>query len=314
MKYCSFTQSLGRPVLRSAGIIGTLFLTVFAFLNPASAGDLKNPSAKDLEGITIRSPWFPSGPVTLRNGEYRGPAAPGSAAEIVIRLTDQCAFGAVNGSDTAAIVLATDPGGSGTFYDLALLFMKSGEWVYSDAARLGDRVKIRSVGINNNEILVKMTEHGPGDAMCCPTRNVTRRFAVQADRLVAMQGARAGLYDSGIIGPVWQWVKTQYSNDTAITRPAETTGYTLLLNPDGTIKVRGDCNAGGGTFILNDSKFSITITYTTMAACPDGSLENPYFFDLNRTSGFLLKDSSLFLDLKLDSGTMEFRKKEQKTK
>lgn len=117
-----------------------------------------------------------------------------------------------------------------------------------------------------------------------------------------------------MIGPVWQWVKTQYNNDTAVIRPAEATGYTLQLNQDGTIRVRGDCNAGGGSFTLNDSRFSITISYTTMAACPDGSLENPYFFDLNRTSGFLLKDSSLFLDLKLDSGTMEFRLKQKEKK
>jgi heat shock protein HslJ len=215
----------------------------------------------------------------------------------------------MNGKDAAAIVLVTDPGGSGMFYDLALLVMRPGGWVYADAVLLGDRVKVHSVGIKDNEIIVSMTSHGSGDAMCCPTREVTRRFTVQADHLVAEHDARPGVQDPGIIGPVWQWVRTQYNDDTTLTRPADTAGYTLQLKSDGTVKVRGDCNAGGGSFTMNGSKLSVTITHTTMAACPEGSLEGSFLRDLNRANGFLLKNGSLFLDLKLDVGTMEFHKK-----
>jgi hypothetical protein len=60
---------------------------------------------------------------------------------------------------------------------------------------------------------------------------------------------------------------------------------------------------------MNGSKLSVTITHTTMAACPEGSLEGSFLRDLNRANGFLLKNGSLFLDLKLDVGTMEFHKK-----
>jgi hypothetical protein len=51
---------------------------------------------------------------------------------------------------------------------------------------LGDRVKVYGVDIKENEILVNMTVHGPGESMCCPTVRVTKRFAARADRLVAM--------------------------------------------------------------------------------------------------------------------------------
>jgi hypothetical protein len=87
---------------------------------------LKSVPAADLGGITVRSGRFPSGAVTLRNGEYRDPAAPGSAAATVVKLTDLRAFSAVNGRDAAAVVIVTNSGGSGTFFDLALLVKGEG--------------------------------------------------------------------------------------------------------------------------------------------------------------------------------------------
>ncbi|HXY53655.1 MAG TPA: META domain-containing protein [Nitrospirota bacterium] len=288
-----------------------LFLAIFAISTIASAGDEQGPAAKDLEGITIHSSWVSSGTVTLRNGEYRGPAAPGSATETVVRLTDPRAFGQVNGKNIAAIVLVTNPGGSGMFYDLALVEMRPRGWVYDDAVLLGDRVKVHTVGIEDNEIIVSMTAHGPGDAMCCPTSEVTRRFTVQADHLVAKHEAQAGMQDPDIIGTVWQWVRTRYNDCTTMTRPDDAAGYTIQFKSDGTAEVRGDCNRGGGSFTLNSSKLSITITNTTMAACPEGSLESKFLRDLNRAGGYLIKNDRLFLNLKLDSGTMEFVKSNQ---
>jgi hypothetical protein len=51
-----------------------------------------------------------------------------------------------------------------------------------------------------------------------------------------------------------------------------------------------------------------------MAACPEGSLEGPFIRDLNRIGGFLIKNGRLFLDLKLDVGTMEFDQKQKDAK
>ncbi len=304
----SFKRPLECPLKWFISISFVLLLIIFLLSGTTSSGDVGDPGVKDLEGITIRSAWFTSGTVTLKNGEYRGPAKPGSAIETVVRLTGQRAFGPMNGKDAAAIVIVTDPGGSGMFYDLALLEMKKEGWVYVDSVLLGDRVKVHSVGIKDNEISVSMTAQGPGDAMCCPTQEVTRRFIVQADHLVAENGARSGLQDPGIIGPIWHWDRSRYNDDTTLTPPADSIGYTLQLNSDGTVQVRGDCNRGGGTFTVDGKKLSITITYTTMAACPEGSLEGQFFRDLNRTGGFLIKNDRLFLDLKFDTGTMEFHK------
>ena len=295
--------------IRFIGILGLLFFITGYLFGPVMAEEKKGPSAKDLERITVRSSRFPSGSVTFRNGEYRASLAPASASEMVVKLVDPRSSGLVNGKETAAIVFVTNTGGSGMFYDLALLVKRKEGWLNVDTVPLGDRVKVHSVVIKDSRIIVSMTAHGPGDPMCCPTQEMTRRFTVKADRLREERDTRSGTQSPVIIGQSWQWVKTRYGDGTAIERPAGAAGYTLQLNPDGTVMIRADCNGGGGSFTTNGGKLSIIIAYSTMAACPEGSLEGPYIFDLSRVDGFLFKDGRLYLDLKLDSGTMEFEKR-----
>ncbi len=290
-------------------IIGCILpVTLLGPFAAAPAGGTTDGTADDLREITVRSDRFPSG-VTLKSGQYQEPAAPGSAGATVVKLTDWRAFGAANGRAIAAVIIVTDTGGSGTFFDLALLFKKEGSWVNVDTLFLGDRVKVHAVDIRDQEIQVSLTMHGPGDAQCCPTQERTRRFAIQADRLIAQDAEKKmGIGTNDIVGSVWHWVRTRYNDDTMLSRDADAAGYFLQLKPDGTVQVRGDCNSGGGSFILEGANLSIMITHTTMAACPDSSLEAPFFRDLNRSVGFLLKNGRLFIDLKLDTGTMEFQR------
>ncbi len=154
--------------------------SVLARFTMAKGGD----AAVDPESMTYISRRLPSGKVTLSHGEYRMPAAPGSASEIVVRLTRKRVFGVINGGQAGAVILATDFGGSGTFYDLALLSKEGDGWVNTDVTFLGERVMITSVGIEDDHIVVRMITHGPDDPMCCPTLGVERRFAVRGRRLV----------------------------------------------------------------------------------------------------------------------------------
>jgi hypothetical protein len=139
----------------------------------------------DFDRIIFLSRWTQSGKIQFKNSEYREAAAPGSASEVVVRLTDKRATGVLNGIWTAAVVLATEPGGSGAFYDLALLYNGPEGWVNVDSVLLGDRVKVHDIEINGDEILVNMTVHGQGEGMCCPTVQENKRFAVIDDRLVS---------------------------------------------------------------------------------------------------------------------------------
>jgi len=261
----------------------------------------------ELESMPFLSSWFPSGKVTLSGGVYRKPAAPGSATEIVVRLSDKRAFGLINGRETGAVVLVTETGGSGTFYDLALLSKEAAGWVNTDAVPLGDRVKVHAIEIAGDGIVVPMKTHGPGDPMCCPTLEVEKRFAVQGNRLlISAEVAKAE--EPQITGPVWQWMQTLYNDDRKAV-PVDPENYTLLFREDGSLNVKADCNLKGGTYNTDGKHIAIEITHSTMAACPEDSLEDEFVRNLTAGAIFFFSDNDLYLDLKYDTGTMKFSKK-----
>jgi len=145
------------------------------------------PTPADVRNLTFTSSWTVTRTAPLRDGEYREPLAPGSATQLVVRLV-AAAFGSVGRREIGAAILVTEPGGSGSFYELALLVNRSGRWENTGVVTLGDRVKIGSLRIEDGAVVVVMTVHGSRDAMCCPTERLTRRFRVEGDRLVSDSG------------------------------------------------------------------------------------------------------------------------------
>ena len=141
-----------------------------------------------LANIEYQSDWTQSGVAPLTDGEYREQAAPGSATETVVMITEHIAHGQLNGQDAAAVVLITDPGGSGTFYDLAVVVEQDGAPVNVATTLLGDRVQIKAVSIVGNEIIVEMVTHGPDDPMCCPTQDTVQTYALEGQELVKTSG------------------------------------------------------------------------------------------------------------------------------
>jgi heat shock protein HslJ len=263
----------------------------------------------DLGSMTFLSTWFPSGKVTLSNGEYREPAAPGSASEIVVRLTDKRVFGLVDGKPMGAVVLTTSTGGTGTFYDLALLIKERERWVNTSVVPLGDRVKVHSLEMKNDSFVIEMTTHGSSDAMCCPTLDVRKRFAVHENRLVAVAEEKTGA-DLSLVGTVWQWVETLYNNDKRVS-PAKPANYTIRFLEDGKINVKADCNVKGGVYSTEGKRLSLEITQSTMAACEEGSLEQPFVRDLIGGALFFFYAGDLYIDLKYDTGTMRFSRQKE---
>jgi heat shock protein HslJ len=243
--------------------------------------------------------------VHFSNGEYRESSAPGSGSQLIVKLADKRAFGKLDGKEAGAVIVVTDPGGSGNFYDLALLVKTEQVWINQDVAFLGDRIKIHSLAVVNNEIAVDMTNHGPADAMCCPTRHVVQRYVLEENRLVKASEEVRGNVDPVVVDTVWKWEQTLHNNDTRSV-PPNPEHYTLKLLPDGKVSIRADCNLGGGVYTLRGNEISIEITHTTRAACPPESLEQSYIRDLNAAAFYFMKGEFLYIDLKADTGTMKF--------
>jgi hypothetical protein len=144
-------------------------------------------SAVNLKSIIFKSKVYQIGPVTLTQNEFRASAAPDSVSEVVVKFTDKRAFGVLNGKMVGVVVVMTTLGGTGIFYELALLIedVESVQgWTNTDTVLLGDRVRVHSLAIERDHVTIVMTIHSPEDAMCCPTLTVIKRFAVQGDQLI----------------------------------------------------------------------------------------------------------------------------------
>jgi hypothetical protein len=113
------------------------------------------------------------GSVTLTNGQYQGD-------QFTVTLGKAIAIGDLNqdGTDDAAVILAVETGGSGTFMYLAAVTQSPTDNLPSnpDTYFLGDRVQIKSLKINNGAIRIKMLKAKPTDPMCCPTNTVIEAY------------------------------------------------------------------------------------------------------------------------------------------
>ena len=118
---------------------------------------------------------------------------------------------------------------------------------------------------------------------------------------------------SEITGTVWQWVQTLYNDDRKAV-PADPKNYTIQFREDGTLNVKADCNQKGGTYATSaeEKRFSIEITHSTMAACPEGSLEDEFVRALSAAAIYFIKDGDLYIDQKYDSGTIRFSRQQGK--
>jgi hypothetical protein len=142
---------------------------------------------EQLRNAEYASQWPASGLAQLKNGVYHEPAAPGSVTEIEVRATDFHAFGDLDGDGAidGVIVLESDPGGSGVFFDLFAVLNRSGQPLPLAPVSLGDRVQLHAVSIGEDgSVNVQVLKHGPNDPLCCPTLDVVMRYRLEGDRLV----------------------------------------------------------------------------------------------------------------------------------
>ncbi len=282
-------------------------------VNFAAAGDasIHSELMTALGNMTYKIDTTASGEAPLTDGEYREKAAPDSATETAVLLTEHVAYGTLsNGEPAAAVILVSDPGGSGTFYYLAIVSTQNGEPVNVATTLLGDRVKIKSLAVEDGRFVVELVTHGPDDPLCCPKQQVVQTYELQAGELAQTSSEVVGSADGSgedgadLTGIVWKWEQLTTPVDTiTVDNPDK---YTVEFQPDGQVSVQADCNAGSGTYTLHRSSISIEIVAMTVAACPPDSLSDEFVKNLNAAAITFREGENLFIDLEFDSGTMRF--------
>ena len=126
--------------------------------------------------------------VTLANGKAEKEAAPGSASKIVTALSDKKTTGDVDGDGRAdtIVVLTQQPGGSGTFYYLAVLLNGASGVTSTPAVLLGDRIAVNGVRLDGATIVVDLLDRASGQPFTSsPSVSVTKRFGVVQGALQA---------------------------------------------------------------------------------------------------------------------------------
>ncbi len=102
---------------------------------------------------------------------------------------------------------------------------------------------------------------------------------------------------------VWHWENLQTTNETVKMDKPE--NYTLEFMDDGKIRVKADCNRGGGSYKSEGNNLAFSRIFTTKMACPPGSLDNRFLRGLEMAQSYKIEDNKLLIVLK-DGGMMQF--------
>jgi heat shock protein HslJ len=272
-----------------------------------AAPEMAAPEMAALQNMTYKIDTTQSGEAPLTDGEYRESVAPGSATETVVTMTDHVAFGELSdGEPAAAVVLTSDPGGSGTFYYLAVVKLRNGQPVNVATTGLGDRVQMQSVAIRNGEIVVDMVAHGPEDPMCCPTQRVVQNYSLQGAELVQTSSQVVGATEPEEVPEISQpmyrwgevadrlWVLVGYGdalNPTVVEEGTKITAVFSSVEP--TVNGSGGCNNYFAGYASTDDG-GLTIEGpigSTRMACETGlDQETAYFGALETVTNWAINE------------------------
>jgi heat shock protein HslJ len=268
-----------------------------------------------LGNMTYQTEFTQSGEATLVAGKYSEPSAPDSATMTDILLTDEIAYGMLSdGANAAVNVLVTDPGGSGTFYDLHVVRPQDGKLTDITYISLGDRVQINTLDIVDGLIVVDMVQSGADDALCCPTEHVVNTYELQGTELVLVTSEvvedapdeTGEASTAELTNTMWLFTQFAGSDDTTLNFEASD-AYSLQLNDDGTFAAIADCKGTEGTYTLDGSSLTFALGASVTLYCGDDSYSDQYLMNLSNVVSYVFDDSgNLVLNLMADAGNMSY--------
>ena len=125
------------------------------------AAEVQSPPAQNL-AVTIGDQTF-----NLVDGAASKPAAPGSVGVETVRVVGEGVSGDIDGDGKpeAALLLADDPGGSGTFYYAVLAVNDGKSWHATNTLPLGDRIAPQGIEYAGGQFVYRFMERKPGEPM-----------------------------------------------------------------------------------------------------------------------------------------------------
>lgn len=224
-------------------------LAIGSDTQPLGLTRLQNSVYAGFEGI--------EGPVVLEAGHWEGePPQPGGASvPRVDFLGDLVARGDLDGDgeDEAAVMLATNFGGTGVYHYVAVVDQLAAENLNLDTRLVGDRIQLRGIRIEEGRLVLDIVRAGPGDAACCPTEMVTLQYRVEDGRLSepVQVGTSTTLSLEALSGATWRLSAWKFGE------PAQ--GRLTLVYSEGRFLGNAGCNRYSAPVKAIDARGTIEV-------------------------------------------------------
>lgn len=181
-----------RQVLKAALVFttGVVMWRGYPKLNAATdkaIPALSELSWETLKNLTYPTAWINRKVVTLTNGEFRRPATANGAPALYAYLCEQRVFGDLNGDGQAdaAVLLAYELEGRGIYIDLVAVLNQAGAAYSITPSSLGDRLILKSLAIEQGEVVLVAGERTPGDGDSAPDQ--VSRYRLHGNRLTLIE-------------------------------------------------------------------------------------------------------------------------------
>jgi heat shock protein HslJ len=292
------------------------WLLAAAAVSIGTACDRSPPPTSEeiLRNATYLSEWSEAGVVTLTDGEYQAPSAPGTDPEVVITLVD-FATGDLDGDgeEDAAAVLVERSGLTEHFYRLHAL-LRDGRQMHDASSRLiGDRIGLEAVRIEDGVIITDLLVRQPGEpGTIQPTVPITTDFVFTDRGLMPFSSplgatpppASPGGPTRALAGETWRIVSIRTGEDPAFMADSSEQTPELsfaeeLRDVDGSSgRLFGStgCNRVLGSYQLSDAGgLRISGIATTRRMCGTARMEFEQLLTLSLGSaiGFEVRDDEL---------------------
>lgn len=146
---------------------------------------VETPALADVATVSMAGIY--QEPISLIDGEYEGePFMEDSPIRPRVHLiTELMPVGDLTGDrvDEVLALVEENSGGTGHFLHIAPFSLVDGQMTQLGHALVGDRVKIRSVEIEEGRIIMCTVQAGPEDGACCPTEKTRRVWTLRDGRL-----------------------------------------------------------------------------------------------------------------------------------
>lgn len=304
-------------VLSAAVLVAHGLITACSSTSGGKAAEISGPNAArqtltaaDLANAGYRLEGL--GEFRLDKGEFVRQDGEGETQRYKVTL-ERVAFGDLDhdGLGDAAVILAWQSGGSGTFRYLVAMKNTGIAPRQLDSVLLGDRVRSTALSIAGEKVVLETLSSGPHDPACCPSLPVRHAYRLREGKWAKSADtsaeSKAGSDLNAIItGIVWKWER--YEDTTSLHHVVidDPNKYTLIFLQDGNYRVKADCNLMQGRYTLEGRNIKIVPGPATLAECGPESRYLEYLKDLTSAVHFGLRDGKLVLNLVMGGEILVF--------